>query len=116
MADPPLALIPVNSQGGAILTVLFPVLLFAVVAVVLWGSFAGWDAPLSRRFRPAWIHRFQTAIAEADPVTSTAPPPAPGPAPAPPPAPGDAAPADAADPAGGPAIDGSAGDASPGHT
>src|SRR6266516_2011031 len=65
MAESLLALAPVNSQGGAILTFLFPMLLFAVVGTILWGLFAGWDWPLSRRFRPASIHHFQASIAEA---------------------------------------------------
>ncbi|SRR6266516_7784769 len=67
MAESLLALAPVNSQGGAILTFLFPMLLFAVVGTILWGLFAGWDWPLSRRFRPASIHHFQASIAQAHP-------------------------------------------------
>jgi len=39
--------------------------LFLVIAAILWALFAGWDWPLSRRFRPPWVQRFQTAIAEA---------------------------------------------------
>jgi len=72
-----LALAPVNSQGGAILTFAFPMLLFLVIAGILWALFAGWDWPLSRRFRPTWVRHFQTAIAEAGPGTPPATPAAP---------------------------------------
>ena len=58
-----LAVTPTNSQSGAILTFLFPMLLFIVVALVLWGLFG--------RFRPARMDRFQTAIA-AGPGSLTA--------------------------------------------
>ncbi len=64
MAEPLLAVSPVNSQSGAILTFAFPMLLFIVVVLVLWGLFA--------RFRPGWVDRFQTAIAEG-PGTLTPP-------------------------------------------
>ena len=65
MAESLLAVSPVNSQSGAILTFAFPMLLFIVVALVLWGLFG--------RFRPARADRFQTAIAEASSGTLTAP-------------------------------------------
>jgi hypothetical protein len=64
MAESLLAASPVNSQSGAILTFAFPMLLFIVVVLVLWGLFA--------RFRPGWVDRFQTAIAEG-PGTLTPP-------------------------------------------
>ncbi len=85
MAESVLALTPVNSQGGAILTFVFPMVLFLVIAAILWGLFAGWDWPLSRRFRPERLSRSQTAIAEAGIGTVTAPPP--GASPSPPAAP-----------------------------
>jgi len=90
MAESVLALTPVNSQGGAILTFVFPMVLFLVIAAILWGLFAGWDWPLSRRFRPERLSRSQTAIAEAGIGTVTAPPP--GASPSPPAAPAALAP------------------------
>jgi hypothetical protein len=75
MAESVLALTPINSQGGAILTFAFPMLLFLVIAAILWAFFAGWDWPISRRFRPASVRHFQTAIAEAGPDTAPAPAP-----------------------------------------
>jgi hypothetical protein len=73
MAEYVLALTPINSQGGAILTFVFPMLLFLVIAAILWALFAGWDWPISRRFRPSWVRHFQTAIAKAGPDTVPAP-------------------------------------------
>jgi hypothetical protein len=73
MAESVLALTPINSQGGAILTFAFPMLLFLVIAAILWALFAGWDWPVSRRFRPSWVRHFQGAIAEAGPDTAPAP-------------------------------------------
>ncbi len=65
MAASLLAVSPVNTPGGYILTFAFPMVLFLVIAAILWALFAGWDWPVSRRFRPPWVHRFQTAISEA---------------------------------------------------
>jgi len=65
VAESHLAVSPVNPQDGAILTFAFPMLLFIVVTLVLWGLFA--------HFRPAWVDRFQTAIAR-DPGTLAAAP------------------------------------------
>jgi hypothetical protein len=65
MAESHLAVSPVNPQDGAILTFAFPMLLFIVVALVLWGLFA--------RFRPAWVDRFQTAIARGPGTLAAAP-------------------------------------------
>ena len=65
MAESHLAVSPVNPQDGAILTFAFPMLLFIVVTLVLWGLFA--------RFRPAWVDHFQTAI-DRGPGTLTAAP------------------------------------------
>jgi hypothetical protein len=84
MAESVFALTPINSQGGAILTFVFPMLLFLVIGAILWALFAGWDWPVSRRFRPSWVRHFQTAIAKAGPDTAPAPAPtAPGRAAAP---------------------------------
>jgi hypothetical protein len=77
MAESLLAVSPVNTPGGYIFSFAFPMVLFLVIAAILWGLFAGWDWPFSRRFRPAWISRFQTAIAEDVPTATV---PAPGPA------------------------------------
>jgi hypothetical protein len=74
MAASLLAVSPVNTPGGYILTFAFPMVLFLVIAAILWGLFAGWDWPISRRFRPPWITRFQTAIAEDVPTTTVPPP------------------------------------------
>jgi hypothetical protein len=73
MAGSLLAVSPVNTPAGAILTFVFLDLLFIVIAAILWALFAGWDWQISRRLRPPWITRFQTAIAE-DVPTATVPP------------------------------------------
>jgi hypothetical protein len=52
-----LAVQPVNSPGGAILSFAFPMGLVIVITLILWGLFG--------RFRPPRIHGFQSAVAEA---------------------------------------------------